>query len=106
MNIKVTFADEKMEFRNAIMSGRTADGNPTACYVGKIDPDEIHTSLFYAHRAVIRLLVDHFGVPFEEVDSFLISALVEALTKEFNNRANDEEDMEVLKSMKFRRNHN
>jgi hypothetical protein len=102
MKIKVVFADEIMTLENALISGKLTDGSPTSCYIGSIDPDEIHNYLYYAHRAIIRLLVDQFDVPFDEVDNFLLSALAEALTKEYNNRAKGESDMHVRASFKIK----
>jgi hypothetical protein len=103
LKIRIQFADEIMILENALISGRQMDGSPTSCYIGTIDPDEIHSYLHYANRAVIRLLVDQFGIPLEEVDSFLLSALAEALTKEYNNHISGESDMDVRASMKFNR---
>lgn len=104
MKIKVQFADEIMILENALISGRQTDGSPTSCYIGSMDPDEIHSYLYFANRAVIRLLVDQFDLPLEEADSFLLSALAEALTKEYNNHVSGESDMDVRASMKFKRN--
>lgn len=104
MKIKVTFANEVMEMENALIAGRLTDGSPTSCYMGSIDPDEIHSYLYFTHRAVIRLLVDQMGVPFEKVDDYLVSALSEAMVKEYNNRVRGESDMNVRASMMFKKN--
>ena len=103
MKIKISYADERLELRNALISGRQVDGSPTSCFIGSIDLDEIHSSLYYSQRAIIRLLTEQFDVPLEEVDSFLLSALAEALTKEYNNRARGESDMDARASFKIRR---
>jgi hypothetical protein len=101
MRINILFADERMNLDSALISGRQMDGSPTSCYIGSIDLDEIHSALYYSHRAIIHLLTDKFDVPFEEVDNFLLSALAEALTKEYNNKLKGESDMDVRASMKF-----
>jgi hypothetical protein len=106
MRINILFADEHMTMDNALIAGRLADGSPTSCYIGSISPDEIHSCLYYAQRAIIRLMVDQFEVPLDDVDSFLLSALSEALTKEYNNRAKGESDMEVRASVKFKKSQN
>jgi hypothetical protein len=106
MRINILFADEHMTMENALIAGRLADGSPTSCYIGSIHPDEIHSALYYAQRAIIRLMVDQFEVPLDDVDKFLLSALSEALTKEYNNRAKGESDMEVRASVKFKKNQN
>ena len=103
MEINIFFADERMKLDNALIAGRLEDGSPTSCYIGSIDPDEIHSCLYYSQRAIIRLLTDQFKVPLEEVDSFLLSALAEALTKEYNNSIKGENDMDIRASMKFRK---
>jgi hypothetical protein len=103
LKIKIQFADEIMFLENALLSGRQMDGSPTSCYIGTMDPDEIHSYLYFANRAVIKLLVDQFNLPLEEAENFLISALGEALTKEYNNHFTGESDMDVKASLKFKR---
>jgi hypothetical protein len=104
MKIKITFANEVMDLENALISGRLEDGSPTSCYIGVMDLDELHSYLYFTHRAVIKLLVNQLGVPFGEVDSFLVSALSEAVVKEYNEKARGESDMDVKASMMFRKN--
>lgn len=108
MSVKVEFAGEKMEFRSALFAGRLDDlvGSPTSCYVGSIDPDEIHTALYYMNRAVIKLLTGQFDVPFSDVDSFLLSAMSEALVKEHNIKATGRDDLEERTTVKFKKNQN
>jgi hypothetical protein len=102
-SINVVFADEHFKLSSALISGKIDDnyGTPTSCYAGSLNPEEVHSALFYAHRAVIRILIDEFNVPLENVDDFLLSALSEALTKEYNNHARGETDMDIKKSIKF-----
>jgi hypothetical protein len=103
MTIKIQFNNESFEMKNALIAGRNDDyfGSPTSCYIGSLNPDEIHSALYFTHRAVIRLLCDQFNVPLDEVDDFLLSALSEALTKEYNNRIKGEDDMDVRKTVKY-----
>jgi hypothetical protein len=106
--VTVTMGDETMELSCALVSGRMNDvyGMPTSCYAGNLDPDDIHTALYYANRTVIRMLTEEFHVPIEKVDEFLLSALSEALVKEHNNRAKGTDDMDIRKTLKFKKNQN
>jgi hypothetical protein len=102
-NIKVEFDTEKLIMKSAIVSGLSEhDSRPISCYAGKLNPDEIHSALYYANRTVIRLLVEEFNVPLDMVDDFLLSALSEALTREYNNRNKGVDDMDIRKSVKYR----
>lgn len=100
--IKVSYTSESFEMESALISGRTNDfiGVPTAVYCGSLDLDEIHSALFYANRAVIMLLRDEFEVSTEECDKFVLSALTEALTKEWNVGRDGNTDVEVRRIVK------
>lgn len=98
-NIKIIFADESFTLKSALISGKHNDFHPTSIYCGELDFDEIHSALYYANRAVIKLLTEHFGVPFDNVDDFLLSALSEAMTKEWNVMNSGDSDTEVRKTI-------
>lgn len=102
----ITFSEEKFEMKNALISGRNNDffGSPISIYCGALDLEEIHHSLFYIHRAVLKLLLDEFDFPLDECDDFLLSAVSEALTKEWNVRNGMKENVAVNKVVKFRKN--
>jgi hypothetical protein len=106
-NVKIIFSGETMNFQNVLVAGKLDDFPPslTSLYGGPLDLDEIHTLLFYANRAVVKLLADEFGVPFEHIESFVASASDEALTKEWNTRRTGESDMDIRKIYK-RKNQN
>jgi hypothetical protein len=101
-NLTVTFDNEKFNLSSALIGGKIDDfvGNPTSLYCGHLDFDEIHSALYYSNRAVIKILVEQLGVPFSEVDDFLLSALSEAMTKEWNNLNSGESDTESRKIIK------
>src|SRR6476620_12615011 len=101
--IKIEIAGESVELKSALIAGRTNDfyASPLSCYAGALDPDELHSALYFAHRAIIRILCDELNVPLDKIDGFLLSALTEALTKEYNNRATGESDLNVSKKVKF-----
>jgi hypothetical protein len=104
--LRIQFADENFELRGALISGKDSGifGQPISLYCGPLDLDEIHSALYYANRAVVRMLTEEFGVEFDQVDSFLLSAVAECMTKELNVRANGQEDLDVRKSVKYRGN--
>lgn len=107
-SINVMFPDESFEFKSILISGRVnnPDETPTSAYGGPLDLDEIHTCLFYANRAIIKLLTEEFEIPLETVDEFLFSAISEALTKEWNAQAKGLPDMDVRKVVRHRKNQN
>lgn len=101
--IRLEIAGESVELKSALISGRTNDfyGSPLSCYAGSLEIEELHTALYFAHRAIIRILCDELEVPIEKIDDFLLSALSEALVKEQNNRMTGESDLNVSKKVKF-----
>lgn len=106
--MKVTFSGEIIELTSALLSGKVNDrhGTPTSIYGGPLELDEIHSALYYANRTVIRLLTEEFSVALDNVDEFLVSALTEALTKEWNERNSGDSTVDVKKIIKFRKNQN
>lgn len=101
-NIKITLSTETIELENALIGGRVDDisDSPIALYCGSLDLDEIHTCLFYINRSVSKLLTDEFGFPIEHAEQFLLSALSEAITQEYNVKISGVSDMDVQKVVK------
>src|SRR5687767_5669051 len=101
-NIKIIFSGEMLEMKSALIGGRSDDfeESPTSLYAGPLDLDEIHTSLFYVNRAVIKLLMDEFSMSMDLAEEFVTSAFTEAFTKEYNVRISGKTDMDVQKIIK------
>jgi hypothetical protein len=99
-NIKVIAGDEVMILKGALISGDLEDGigSPTSMYIGKMDLDYIHRALYYANRTVLRILVDEFGIPLDKTDDFLVSAMSEALVKEYNNSVSGNSDLDYKRT--------
>jgi hypothetical protein len=104
-NVKIQFEDERMNLDIMLVGGRDISGHPISAYIGPLNPDDIHTCLYFANRAIIKLFVEKFQIPFDDVDSFMISALTEALTKEFNESRLGYSDIQTRTSIKFNKNH-
>lgn len=103
--ILVDFSGEIIEMENALIAGRLSENihpksPPISLYGGGLNLSELHSALFYAHRTAIRLLVEELDVELEEVDTFLLSALTEAVTMEWNARAKGVDDLDVTKVVK------
>jgi hypothetical protein len=105
--IKVTYGQETMHLKNVLLGGRIDDYHeqPTSFYGGVLDLDEIHNSLHHIIRAVIKMLTSEFEIPLEEVDDFVLSALAEAITKEWNVIHSGHSDVDIQKITKSN-NHN
>jgi hypothetical protein len=103
-DIKVQYETERMNLDIMLVGGRDVTGHPTSAYIGPLNPDDIHNCLYYANRAIIKLFVNHFHVPFDDVDNFMISALSEAMTKEYNDHRAGRSDLEARTSIKFNKN--
>lgn len=99
-DIRVIAGDETMTLKGALISGDLDDGigSPTSMYIGMMDLDDIHRALYYANRTVLNILVDEFNIPFEKTDDFLVSAMSEALVKEYNNRALGRTDLDYRRT--------
>lgn len=105
-DIKIEFETEKMRLDTMLVGGRDISGRPTSCYIGSLTPEDIHNCLFYANRAIIKLFTEKFDVPFEETEKFIMSALTEALTKEYNDKLKGYSDLEARTEMKFKKSQN
>jgi hypothetical protein len=109
MNSK-TFVDvcgEKYNLRNALVSGLDEkDGSPVTLYSGNLDIDEIYTLFYYANRTIIKMLVNHFDIPLENADSFLVSAMTEALMKEYKISIGKEPDTDHQKVIRYEKGKN
>jgi hypothetical protein len=105
--LKIVFDNTiQIEMKNALVSGRLDDfaKSPTSLYSGLLDLEEIHEAAFYAHRAVLKLLLDEFDFSLDDAESFLLSAVSEAVTKEYNVRVSGISDADVTKVVKDYRN--
>ena len=108
--IKITaFTGEEIEMHCALVSGVVTDDkeSPMSLYSGTLDLEQIHSVVFYANRAVIKILVDEFGIPLENAEEFLISAVTESVTEEFNARVSGNPDVDIRKVIRaVRKNQN
>jgi hypothetical protein len=102
-DVRVLYENERMDLEIMLVGGKTSDGYPTSAYIGPLHPDDIHNCLYFANRAIIKLFANQFKVPWDDIDSFMISALSEAMTKEFNDYKNGHSDLEARTSIKFDR---
>lgn len=102
--IRVTCQDEIIELENALIAGKEADDlSSTAMYMGRLNLDELHNALFYANTGVIKILTEQLDIPLDACDDFLLSALSEALTREYNVQHGHAPDVNISKVIKYRR---
>jgi len=103
--IQVRCENELIELENALIAGKEADGrSTTAMYMGRLNLDELHNALFYANTGVIKILTEQLDIPLDNCDDFLLSALSEALTREYNVKHGHAPDVNISKVIKYRRN--
>lgn len=102
--IRVRCADELIELESALIAGKEADGrSTTAMYMGRLDLDELHNALFYVNTGVIKILTEQLDIPLDACDDFLLSALSEALTRQYNVKHGHAPDVNVSKVIKYRK---
>lgn len=102
--IQVKCGNELVELENALIAGKEADGrSTTAMYMGRLDLDELHNALYYANTGVIKILTEQLEIPLENCDDFLLSALSEALVREYNVQNGHAPDVNFSKVIKFRK---
>ena len=102
--IRITCQDELIELESALIAGKEADGrSTTAMYMGRLDLDELHNALFYANTGVLKILTEQLEIPLENCDDFLLSAISEALTRQWNVQHGNAPDVNVSKVIKYRR---
>lgn len=99
------FTGEIFRMESALISGVMNDeiASPMSLYSGKLDLEEVHSALFYANRAVIKILMDEFGIPLDCSEEFLLSAVTEAVTEEYNSRSTGNLDVDVRKVLRENR---
>lgn len=103
--VKIEFQNEIIEMENVLIAGREAHEQLyTAMYGGSLDLDELHNLLFYTQTTVIKILTGQFEIPFERVDDFLLSAMSEAITKEWNVMHGKAPDVDIERVSKYRNN--
>jgi len=102
--IQVRCGDEIVELENALIAGKESDGlSTTAMYMGRLNLDEIHSALYYANTGVIKILTEQLDIPLDNCDDFLLSALSEALTRQYNVQHGHAPDVNISKVIKYRR---
>jgi hypothetical protein len=102
--IEIKFQNELIKLESALIVGKEKDSeNTNAMYCGSLNFDELHNALFYVNVTVLKILTGEMGVPLDDCDDFLLSALSEALTRQWNVDNGHAPDVEVSKVTKFRR---
>lgn len=98
--LKVIANNETFTLGYGLVSGALKEGNqpPVSLYCGPVDLESVHLALYYANRTVLRLLVDEFNVPLDKTDDFLVSAMSEALVKEYNNSVKGQADLDYVRT--------
>ena len=92
------FTGEVIELDSALISGVTSEhDSPLSLYSGRLDLEEIHNALFYANRAILKVMMDEFGIPLANSEDFLLSAVTEAVTAEYNARVSGNIDVDIKK---------
>jgi hypothetical protein len=102
--IEIKFQNEIIKLESALIVGKENESeNTNAMYIGSLNFDELHNALFYVNVTVLKILTGEMGVPLDECDDFLLSAMSEALTRQWNVENGHVPDVEVSKVTKFRR---
>jgi hypothetical protein len=102
--VQVKFENELINLESALIVGKEVGGTKnTAMYVGSLDFDDIHSVLFYVNTSVLKILTGQMGIDLDDCDDFLLSAMSEAITKEWNVQNGHAQDVEMQKVVKFRR---
>lgn len=101
--VEINFQTESFRMENALIAGQEIDGKYTAMYIGQLDLDDLHNALFYVNMSVLKILTKQLGIDLNDCDDFLLSAISEALTKEWNVQNGHAPDVKVEKVVKYRR---
>jgi hypothetical protein len=102
--IRITCQDVEIELESALITGKEADGlSYTAMYMGRLDLDELHNALFYANTGILKILTEQLDIPLENCDDFLLSAISEALTRQWNVQHGHAPDVNISKVIKYRK---
>ena len=102
--VEIKFQDELIKMENVLIAGKEANGeNSTSMYIGHLDLDELHNALFYINSGIIKILTGELDIPLDNCDDFLLSAISEALTREWNVQHGHAPDVAVSKIIKYRK---
>lgn len=102
--IIVKLPSEYLELKSGLIGGKTDDFDEDliGIYGGPLNLDDIHTCLYGSLRSIITLLRREFNLSLDEIDTFALSALNEAMVKEMNI---DEGNSDIEKIVKtYRKN--
>jgi hypothetical protein len=82
--INITFNDELVRMNSALIAGKETAGTHTSMYVGPLNLNELHNTLFLINTGVLKILTQELDIDLDDCDDFLLSAISEAITYEWN----------------------
>jgi hypothetical protein len=106
-NVEIRFENETVtNMESALITGKELGKgrSSTSMYIGPLHPDDLHDALFLANTGVIKILTEEMGVDLDDCDDFLLSAMSEALTYEWNVKRGRASDNNFSKVIKYRNN--
>lgn len=101
-NIEIRFNGETVRMESALIAGKETRENNTSMYIGPLNLDEIHNALFLVNTGVLKILTRELGVELDDCDDFLLSAMSEALTYEWNAQRGKVPDVDASKVIRYR----
>lgn len=100
--VEIKFKDEIVRMESALITGKEANRGNTSMYVGPLDLNEIHNALFLANAGILKVLTGEMDIDLDDCDDFLLSALSEAITYEWNVQRGHARNPEVSKVVRYR----
>ena len=95
--IEIRFKNEIVRMESALIAGQETRENSTSMYVGPLSLDEIHKALFLVNTGVLKVLTQELDIDLDDCDDFLLSAMSEAITYEWNTRRGKASSPRIIK---------
>ena len=100
--VEIRFKNEVVRMESALIAGKETGEDCTSMYVGPLNLDEIHKALFLVNTGVLKVLTRELGINLDDCDDFLLSAMSEALTYEWNVQRGKASNTDVPRIVKYR----
>lgn len=101
-SVEIRFKDEIIRMESALIAGQESEQNSTSMYIGPLNLDEIHKALFLVNTGVLKVLTRELGIDLDDCDDFLLSAMSEALTYEWNVQRGKASKTDAPRIVKYR----
>lgn len=100
--IEIRVKDEIIRMENALIAGKEIGSNSASMYMGPLNLNELHNALFLINTGVLKILTRELDIDLDDCDDFLLSAISEAITYEWNVQRGQAKNASASKIVRYR----